>query len=198
MPTLLHSLPLAILFSCTPSQVKNQLLDVESYIMERPDSALAVLESMDRSLLVTEADRARHALLNAMALDKNFIDVSDDSLARLAVDYYSKRGDRKYYARALFYLGYVGGSNSMRGWTPRTLGPGNTPEQNTPYPVQMGDMRLEANLEFRFPIWGMFNGATFLDLGNVWYLGGKRAQVPEDGVFHLDRFSPKLKSTMLI
>ena len=95
----------AVLFSCTPSQVKNQLLDVESYIMERPDSALAVLESMDRSLLSTEADRARHALLNAMALDKNFIDVSDDSLARVAVDYYSKRGDRKYYGRALYYLG---------------------------------------------------------------------------------------------
>ena len=95
----------AVLFSCTPSQVQMQLLDVESYIMERPDSALAVLESMDRSLLSTEADRARHALLNAMALDKNFIDVSDDSLARVAVDYYSKRGDRKYYGRALYYLG---------------------------------------------------------------------------------------------
>lgn len=87
---------------------------------------------------------------------------------------------------------YVGGSNSMRGWTPRTLGPGNTPEQDTPYPVQMGDMRLEANLEFRFPIWGMFHGATFLDLGNVWYLGGEKAQVPEDGVFHLDRFYKQL------
>ena len=95
----------AVLFSCTPSQVQMQLLDVESYIMERPDSALAVLESMDRSLLSTEADRARHALLNAMALDKNFIDVSDDSLARVAVDYYSKHGDRKYYGRALYYLG---------------------------------------------------------------------------------------------
>lgn len=95
----------AVLFSCTPSQVKNQLLDVESYIMERPDSALAVLESMDRSLLVTQADRAHHALLNAMALDKNFIDVADDSLARVAVDYYSERGDRKYYARSLYYYG---------------------------------------------------------------------------------------------
>ena len=89
-------------------------------------------------------------------------------------------------------LFYVGGSNSMRGWTPRTLGPGNTPEQDTPYPVQMGDMRLEANLEFRFPIWGMFHGATFLDVGNVWYLGGKKAQVPADGVFHLDRFYKQL------
>jgi outer membrane protein assembly factor BamA len=56
----------------------------------------------------------------------------------------------------------------------------------------MGDMRLEANLEFRFPIWGMFHGATFLDVGNVWYLGGKRAQVPEDGVFRLNRFYKQL------
>lgn len=87
---------------------------------------------------------------------------------------------------------YVGGSNSMRGWTPRTLGPGNTPAQNTPYPVQMGDMRLEANLEFRFPIWGMFHGATFLDLGNVWYLNRDRHEVPADGVFHWDTFYKQL------
>ena len=89
-------------------------------------------------------------------------------------------------------LFYVGGSNSMRGWSPRTLGPGNTPEQNTPYPVQMGDMRLEANLEFRFPVWGMFYGATFLDVGNVWYLNSRRAQVPEDGVFHFNKFYKQL------
>jgi outer membrane protein assembly factor BamA len=80
----------------------------------------------------------------------------------------------------------------MRGWTPRTLGPGNTPAQNTAYPVQMGDMRLEANLEFRFPIWGMFNGATFFDLGNVWYLGGDRQNVPSDGVFKWDKFYKQL------
>ena len=87
---------------------------------------------------------------------------------------------------------YVGGSNSMRGWTPRTLGPGNTPAQDTPYPVQMGDMRLEANLELRFPIWGMFHGATFLDLGNVWYLERDKHEVPADGVFHWDSFYKQL------
>ena len=89
-------------------------------------------------------------------------------------------------------LFYVGGSNSMRGWTPRTLGPGNTPAENTPYPVQMGDMRLEGNLEFRFPIWGMFHGATFVDVGNVWYLGRDKAQVPADGIFHFNRFYKQL------
>lgn len=87
---------------------------------------------------------------------------------------------------------YVGGSNSMRGWSPRTLGPGNTPEQDTPYPVQMGDMRLEANLELRFPIWGMFHGATFFDLGNVWYLERDNREVPEDGIFRWDSFYKQL------
>ena len=40
-----------------------------------------------------------------MALDKNYIDVSDDSLALTALDYYDSRGDRKYKARSLYYLG---------------------------------------------------------------------------------------------
>ena len=89
-------------------------------------------------------------------------------------------------------LFYVGGSNSMRGWVARTLGPGNAVVEDTPYPVQMGDMRLEANLEFRFPIWGMFHGATFLDLGNVWYLGMDKTQVPAESIFHFNRFYKQL------
>jgi outer membrane protein assembly factor BamA len=56
----------------------------------------------------------------------------------------------------------------------------------------MGDMRLEGNLELRFPIWGMFHGATFVDVGNVWYLGRDKAQVPADGIFHFNRFYKQL------
>ena len=89
-------------------------------------------------------------------------------------------------------LFYVGGSNSMRGWAPRTLGPGNTPAEESAFPVQMGDMRLEANAELRFPIWGMFHGATFVDVGNVWYLGRDKTQVPADGIFHIDKFYKQL------
>lgn len=94
-----------ILCGCSSNNVRHQLDDVESYIQERPDSALAALDSMDRSLLNTRELRAHHALLHAMALDKNFIDVSDDSLARVAVGYYSKHGPEKYKARSLYYLG---------------------------------------------------------------------------------------------
>lgn len=94
-----------ICLGCTSLDVRQSLEDVESYIMERPDSALAVLDSMDRSLLSSDRTRAHHALLYAMALDKNFIDVSDDSIARVAVDYYSRRGSDRHYARSLYYLG---------------------------------------------------------------------------------------------
>ena len=90
---------------CSSWRVDNTLTDVETYIMERPDSALAVLDSIDRTLLTTDCLKAHHALLHAMALDKNYIDVDDDSLASIAVRYYSKKGPEKYEARSLYYLG---------------------------------------------------------------------------------------------
>lgn len=90
---------------CSSWRVNETLKDIESYIMERPDSALAVLDSIDRTLLKTDRHKAHHALLHAMALDKNFIDVDDDSLASVAVKYFSRKGPEKYHARSLYYLG---------------------------------------------------------------------------------------------
>lgn len=87
-------------------------------------------------------------------------------------------------------LFYAGGSNSMRGWTPRTLGPGSVPYVKAAYPTQLGDMKLEANLELRFPIWGILHGATFFDVGNVWFL--KRGDHPEAAVFYLRDFYRQL------
>ena len=87
---------------------------------------------------------------------------------------------------------YCGGANSMRGWVPRTLGPGNKPMvEDTSYPSQVGDVRLEANLEFRFPIWWIFHGALFLDAGNVWYLRDTEDSSPEE-VFHFNNFYRQL------
>lgn len=87
---------------------------------------------------------------------------------------------------------YCGGANSMRGWVPRTLGPGNRLQSNdTAYPAQVGDVRLEANLEFRFPIWWIFHGAAFLDVGNVWYLRDTEDSHPEE-VFHFNSFYKQL------
>ncbi|MFR9523496.1 MAG: BamA/TamA family outer membrane protein [Rikenellaceae bacterium] len=90
-------------------------------------------------------------------------------------------------------LFYTGGSNSMRGWSPRTLGPGSTlsDSEDTDYPNKVGDIRLEANLELRFPIWGNVHGATFFDVGNVWYMNSNSYDDP-DGIFHFDSFYKQL------
>ncbi len=92
-------------------------------------------------------------------------------------------------------LFYVGGSNSMRGWSPRTLGPGSTYSGDTTYseefPNKVGDVKLEANIELRFPISGSIHGATFLDCGNVWY-GSDKLTDDADGVFHFNSFYKQL------
>ena len=66
---------------------------------------------------------------------------------------------------------YVGGANSMRGWQARSLGPG-TSQMNKSFiiPSQTGDMKLEANVEYRYPLFWKIEGALFVDAGNVWNL----------------------------
>lgn len=105
MKRLFYSILLICLVtSCSIRDVRNQLKDIESYIADRPDSALAIIESIDSTVLRTKGLQAHHALLHAMALDKNYIDVKDDSLALTAVRYYQKHGHKKYLARARYYL----------------------------------------------------------------------------------------------
>jgi len=67
---------------------------------------------------------------------------------------------------------YIGGANSIRAFTARSIGPGSYhPEAGLySYLDQTGDVKLEANVELRFPIIGNLYGATFLDAGNVWLL----------------------------
>ena len=68
---------------------------------------------------------------------------------------------------------YIGGANSIRAFTVRSLGPGTfhpRTEDVYGYIDQTGDIKLEANIEYRFPLFGDLYGATFLDAGNVWLL----------------------------
>jgi len=67
---------------------------------------------------------------------------------------------------------YSGGAGSMRGWQARSLGPGNSPMyESFVIPSQTGDMKLEANVEMRFPLVWKLEGALFADAGNIWDLG---------------------------
>lgn len=69
---------------------------------------------------------------------------------------------------------YIGGANSIRAFTIRSIGPGRFHDSSTDnkyaYIDRTGDIKFEANLEYRFPILGDLHGATFLDSGNIWLL----------------------------
>lgn len=63
---------------------------------------------------------------------------------------------------------FGGGPTTMRAWQLRHLGPGNY-QTSTNYAFErIGDIQLVGNLEFRFPVISIFEGAIFTDLGNVW------------------------------
>lgn len=65
---------------------------------------------------------------------------------------------------------FAGGANGLRGWPIRSVGPG---EYYTPVKSgfeRVGDIWLEANLEYRFPLYSFLNGAFFVDAGNIWLL----------------------------
>lgn len=70
---------------------------------------------------------------------------------------------------------YAGGAMSMRGWQARALGPGTDTSLKKVFtiPSQLGDMKLEANIEYRFPLFWKLEGALFADAGNIWGMPGK-------------------------
>ncbi len=85
---------------------------------------------------------------------------------------------------------FIGGPSSIRAFQFRALGPGSfAPKniENNNFIEQTGDMRLELNLEYRFPIISYFKGALFVDSGNIWLLKDTDNSVPE-GVFDFNRF----------
>ena len=62
---------------------------------------------------------------------------------------------------------YGGGANGIRAWQARTLGPGAYVATDN-YPNSVGDFKLEANVEYRFKLFWLLEGALFVDIGNVW------------------------------
>lgn len=67
---------------------------------------------------------------------------------------------------------FSGGANSVRGWSVRSLGPGKYKDVDGKinFITQTGDLKLDLNLEYRTHLFWKFNGALFLDAGNIWTL----------------------------
>ena len=96
------------LISCNShSKHWDTLSQVESYIEERPDSALVVLEQINTSELSCKEEKAKHALLYSMALDKNFVDKTDFEVLQPAIDYYEDNGSATDKLRTYYYQGRI-------------------------------------------------------------------------------------------
>lgn len=65
---------------------------------------------------------------------------------------------------------FGGGSNGIRAWPARKLGPGSLSDSLINSVNQIGEVKIEANIEYRFDITKLFKGAFFVDAGNIWLL----------------------------
>lgn len=83
---------------------------------------------------------------------------------------------------------YAGGANGVRGWSVRGLGPGSyvTRDGAIDYINQSGDIKLDLSLEYRMALFWKFNGALFVDAGNIWTMYDYDDQ--PDGAFYWNTF----------
>jgi outer membrane protein insertion porin family len=113
---------------------------------------------------------------------------------------YSYTNDRVLPYEKYFF---VGGSNSIRAWRPRRLGPGSQRPDLSANPVKdgylnynfekPGDILLEGSIEYRKHVFGFIEGAVFVDAGNVWTMFPQKATSetnipPGDPQFKIDKF----------
>lgn len=88
---------------------------------------------------------------------------------------------------------FSGGSNGIRAWQVRSLGPGSyllPADREDQYPNQLGDIKLESNFEYRFDLFWEFKGAVFVDAGNIWAI---REDADQPGAeFRFNRFANEI------
>lgn len=126
--------------------------------------------------------------------------------ARLSLDgrsYYNLKGQNRIVSRVLLGLAipygntktlpyskqfFAGGPNGLRAFHINSLGPGdyNQANDSSDFLQLGGDVKVEANLEYRFDIFSYFKGALFVDAGNVWELKSNPADMGSP--FGLDSF----------
>ena len=95
------------LTACVNKSTREILNEVETFIHERPDSALSVLEAVRPECIQSKRLYAQYSLLYTTALDKNYIDTTNLDVIRPALDYYSKHGSPLEKMRTYFYQGCI-------------------------------------------------------------------------------------------
>jgi outer membrane protein assembly factor BamA len=90
---------------------------------------------------------------------------------------------------------FSGGPNSVRGWSVRSLGPGSYSgtDGSINYINHTGDIKFDINLEYRTHLFWKFNGAAFIDAGNIWNINNYEGQ--ENGTFHFNTFYKQIAAS---
>lgn len=83
---------------------------------------------------------------------------------------------------------FIGGTNSIRAWQARSLGPGSFSGYSINRLDQFGEVKIEGSLEERFPIFNKLRGAVFVDLGNIWTLQDTVTAKKDLTNFNFNRF----------
>jgi len=133
--------------------------------------------------------RLGNIIFNSAKINESFsiLGIKYTQFIKTDIDYryYNQIGNNNWLASRVFFgIGipygnvnvlpfeksfYVGGSNSIRAWKLKTLGPGSFSDSLNTNPFErIGDIAFETNLEYRFPLYSFLNGALFIDAGNIW------------------------------
>ena len=109
MKNILFIFTLLITFTaCGDKKAVTDVLNrAEAVMNEHPDSALNLLRTLTFDDFQKEKNRARYALLHSQALDKNYIDVTSDSIISVAVDYYKNENEVRNKFLSYYYMGRV-------------------------------------------------------------------------------------------
>ena len=100
-----------VYFILLPVACRNQedarVHQVWSFIQEHPDSALSILNDYSLHSFNKGCSRAEFALLKSIALDKNYIDITSDTLIHVALDYYGRKGNARDKMLSWYYLARI-------------------------------------------------------------------------------------------
>lgn len=112
MDRLLYSFVIVVFYltgitGCSSAGIKERLSLADNLMMERPDSSLSIVESIDTSKIRGTRLQALYSLLHTMAIDRTGKDTTDYALISNAVDYYEYHGGALYKARTAFYEGRI-------------------------------------------------------------------------------------------
>ena len=153
--------------------INNDFLDSNLFRFVKVDAEFARKISINRSALVLHA------------------------FAGIGYEFNSTVNENRRYNLPLLRQYFAGGPNSMRAWGLRKLGPGSSIKDfgTTGLPDRYGDLHLEANIEYRFPLFKPFGlnieGALFTDIGNIWYMKNAPSR-PVEEVFSMSRLGTDL------